>query len=98
MKLFQFLLLTILAAILCYTTLDMPPRGELDAPASRIESPVGTPVAGAYYIQHAYLDTHTPNMVCVVLADYRSVDTFGEVVVVFAGVMTCFFVLRRRRS
>ena len=90
-------MLAILASILCYTVLDMPPRGELDAPANRIENPVGTPVAGAYYIQHAYKDTHTPNMVCVVLADYRSVDTFGEVVVVFAGVMTCFFILRRRR-
>lgn len=98
MKLLQFLLLAILGSILCYTVLDMPPRGEIDAPASRMESPVGTPVAGAYYIQHAYEDTHTPNMVAVVLADYRSVDTFGEVVVVFAGVMTCFFVLRRRKS
>lgn len=96
MKAFQFILLGVLAVFLFYTVLDMPPRGDLDSPASQTVSPAGTPVAGAHYIQHAYPDTNTPNMVCVVLADYRSVDTLGEVIVVFAGVMTCFFILRRR--
>jgi len=96
LKAFQFLLLAVLAVLLFYTVLDMPPRGDLDSPGSQVVSPAGTPVAGAYYIQNAYPDTNTPNMVCVVLADYRSVDTLGEVIVVFAGVMTCFFLLRRR--
>ena len=96
MKTFQYLLLAVLAAFLIYTVMDMPPRGDVDAPASQIVSPADTPVAGAYYIQNAYEDTRTPNMVCVVLADYRSVDTLGEVGVVFAGVMACFFILRRR--
>ncbi|WP_291320970.1 hydrogen gas-evolving membrane-bound hydrogenase subunit E [Desulfonatronospira sp.] len=96
MKAFQFLLLAVLTVFLFYTVMDMPPRGDLDAPASQIVSPADSQVAGAYYIKYAYKDTHTPNMVCVVLADYRSVDTLGEVVVVFAGVMTCFFILRRR--
>ncbi len=96
LRVFQYLLLAILAGVLIYTVMDMPERGDPTAPASKIESPAETHVAGSYYIQHAYEQTKTPNMVCVVLADYRSVDTLGEVVVVFAGVMTCYFILRRR--
>ncbi len=86
------------AGILFYTVSLLPPRGDLNSPVQQVENPVGTPVAGAYYIQHAYLDTKTPNMVCVVLADYRSTDTFGELIVVFAGTIGCIFILRRRRQ
>lgn len=96
MKVFQFFLLAVLAAMLFYTVLELPPRGELDAPSNRYASLADTQVAGPYYIQNAYADAKTPNMVAVILADYRSVDTLGEVVVVFAGMMVCFFILRRR--
>ncbi len=96
MKIFQFTILGILAGLLMFTVADLPARGDLNAPAQQITNAAGTPVAGAYYIQNAYKDTKTPNMVCVVLADYRSTDTLGELIVVFAGAMSAFFVLRRR--
>ena len=87
-----------MGGLMMYTVADLPGRGDLNAPAQQIINPVGTPVAGAYYIQNAYKDAKTPNMVCVVLADYRSTDTMGELIVVFAGAIGCFFVLRRKRS
>lgn len=37
-------------------------------------------------------------MVTVILADYRSFDTLGEVIVVFAGGLCCFFILNTRRK
>ncbi len=83
------------ALLLCVVT-ELPPRGDLNAPAQRIVNPAGTPVAGAYYIQNAYKDAKTPNMVTVILADYRGFDTLGETLVVFAGGIACFFILRRR--
>lgn len=75
---------------------DLPPRGDIGAPVHQQVNSSGTDVAGAYYIEHAYKDAHTPNMVAVVLADYRAFDTLGEVIVVFAGAIACFFILRRR--
>ncbi len=78
------------------TVADLPPRGDIGAPIQQQVNPSGTDVAGAYYIEYAYRDTHTPNMVAVVLADYRAFDTLGEVIVVFAGAIGCFFILRRR--
>jgi multicomponent Na+:H+ antiporter subunit B len=50
-----------------------------------------------HYIEHAYHDAHTPNIVTVMIADYRSFDTLGETVVVFAAGMACFLLLRGNR-
>lgn len=75
---------------------DLPPRGDLQAPAQKVVNEAGTPVAGTYYIQNAYKDAKTPNMVTVILADYRGFDTMGETIVVFTGGLACFFLLRRR--
>lgn len=83
------------AALLVYAAINLPPFGSPHAPAHRPESPAGSPAAGAYYIEHAYGDAATPNMVTVILADYRSWDTLGEVVVVFAAGLACYFILRR---
>lgn len=97
MKTFQYLLLLAFLGILLAAVVDLPPRGDLTAPANQTVNLVGTPVAGAYYIMHAYADTKTPNMVTVILADYRSLDTLGEVIVVFVGGIACFFILNIRR-
>ena len=97
MRLLGLGILVLFAALLIYAGAGLPAYGDPEAPAHRIESAVGSPVAGSYHIQHAYRDAATPNMVTVVLADYRSWDTLGEVVVVFAGGLACYFVLRRRR-
>ena len=98
MKILTRIALLAFTAMLLYGVTELPPRGDPEAPASQVVSPADTPVAGAHYIQHAYEDAATPNMVTVVLADYRGWDTLGEVVVVFTAAICCLLVLRRRRT
>ena len=43
-------------------------------------------------------DAHTPNIVTVMIADYRSFDTLGEVMVVFVAGLACFLMLRGNRK
>ena len=93
MKPLQYLILLAFLGVLLAVVVDLPPRGDVNSPVHQIVNPVGTPVAGTYYIQHAYKDAKTPNMVTVILADYRGFDTLGETIVVFAGGMACFFIL-----
>lgn len=89
---------TALAVLLLYSVNLLPGRGDLAAPAQRAVSLAGTPGVGTYFIQNAYPEAATPNMVTVVLADYRSFDTLGEAFVVFTGGVACWLLLRRRRS
>ena len=45
------------------------------------------------YIEKAQEEAGAPNMVTAVLADYRSYDTLGEVVVIFTAGLACLLVL-----
>ena len=74
-----------------------PDYGDPHAPAHREVSPGGHVTPGIYYTRNALADAHTPNMVTVTLADYRSFDTFGETTVVFCGCVCVMLLLRRRR-
>jgi multicomponent Na+:H+ antiporter subunit B len=96
LKALRFVPFVVFAALLMYGAAHLPARGDVDAPVHRQVSPANTPVAGTHYIQNAYRDARAPNMVTVVLADYRSTDTLGEAIVIFVGAMVVFFVLRRR--
>ncbi len=98
MKIFNYIMLVVFAGLMIYATLHLPERGNPEAPMHQELNLVGKPVAGAYFIQNAYRDAATPNMVTVVLADYRSVDTLGEVIVVFTAGVACFLILRRRET
>ena len=98
MKVFNYILLVAFAGLMIFATLHLPERGNAEAPMHREQNLVGGTVAGAYFIQNAYKDAATPNMVTVVLADYRSVDTLGEVIVVFTAGVACFLILRRREE
>ncbi len=93
MKTLQYFLLLAFLGVLIVAVTNLPPRGDVTSPVHQHVNPAGTPVAGTYFIQHAYKDTKTPNMVTVILADYRAFDTLGEVIVVFAGGIACFFIL-----
>ncbi|MDD5719786.1 MAG: hypothetical protein RBT60_09140 [Candidatus Krumholzibacteria bacterium] len=95
MKLHQALVLLAFAAVLTMAAMQLPARGDAASPANRVFNTRGEPVAGAHYISHAEKDAATPNMVTVILADYRSFDTLGETLVVFAGGIACLFILRR---
>ncbi|GAB4243661.1 MAG: hypothetical protein Kow00129_02970 [Thermoleophilia bacterium] len=83
------LLIAVFAGLVLYAASDLPNRGDLEAPANRYLSP--------YYIENAYEDAHTNNMVTVVLADYRGYDTLGETVVIFAAGLAALLILRRER-
>lgn len=65
---------------------------------NRESSITGTEVPGNYYIQKAYHDAHTNNIVTVVLGDYRSIDTLGEQIVIFTAGMICFLLLRKHEE
>lgn len=98
MRWMNYTLLLLFAALMLYASAGLPNRADPEAPANRDESVAGTPNAASYYIQNAYRDAHTPNIVTVVLADYRGFDTLGEVVVIFAAGMICYLCFRRRRE
>lgn len=98
MKALQFLILFGFFFSMVYVVRDLPPRGDVESPLHREKSEVGSPVAGTHFIQNSFKDTGTDNIVTVVLADYRSFDTFGETVVVFAAGAACLLILRGRRK
>ncbi len=95
MKVFTYLVVASFVGLLVYASLGLPGRGEADAPLHREQSIAGTPVAGTYYIRKAYFDAATPNMVTVVLADYRGFDTLGETLVVLTAGIACLLIVGR---
>lgn len=65
--------------LLVFASADFPAWGDPESPASRYLSP--------YYIEHAYEQTHVPNLVSAILADYRNYDTMLETTVIFTAGM-----------
>ncbi|SMO37776.1 hypothetical protein SAMN06265219_101348 [Gracilimonas mengyeensis] len=84
--------------VLLFAASDLPFRGDPDNQMNQEVSMTGTEVAGNYYIQEAYHDAHTPNIVTVILGDYRSVDTLGEQIVIFTAGLITFLLLRNRKE
>ena len=84
---------TITGAALVYATLDMPNRGDPNAPVHTHVAP--------QYIEEAPRETGIPNIVTSVLASYRGYDTLGEVTVIFTagvGVLALLGIGRRRKD
>ncbi len=90
MKVIALIAALMTGALLIYGTEEMPDWGDPNSPASSHVSPK--------YIQEATEKTATPNIVTAVLADYRSYDTMGEVVVVFTAGIGCILMLRKKRK
>lgn len=88
MRVLTWIALAAFTGLLLLAGIGLPDLGDPQAPAS-------VHVA-ARYIESALSDTHTPNVVTAVLADYRSFDTFGEAVVVFTAALSCLLVLLGR--
>lgn len=84
--------------LLLFAASDLPFRGDADNQMNQQTSLTGTVVPGNYYIREAYNDAHTPNIVTVILGDYRSIDTLGEQIVIFTAGMITFLLLRNRRE
>lgn len=93
----------VLAVLLAFTGLlfygisHLPARGSEAAPPNTPQSAVGSPNAATYYVENAYADAETPNMVTVTLADYRGYDTLGETTVIFTAGVACALILRKVR-
>ncbi len=98
MKYINTFILLVFLSLLIYASTGLPDRGNIDAVVNRDLSPSGTQNASSYYIRNAYKDTHTPNMVTAVLADYRGYDTLGEETVIMTAGLICFLLLRKRRK
>lgn len=97
MKISNYALLLIFLALLIYASVGLSPRGDLNSWVNREESAANSPNAATYYIRHAYHDTHSPNMVTAILADYRGYDTLGEETVILTAGIICFLLLRREK-
>ena len=98
LKIFNYLVLIGFCALMIYAAAGLPNRGDVNAPLNQDKSIAGTPNAASYYIQKAYKDDHTPNMVTVILADYRGYDTLGEETVIFVAGLICLLILRRGKK
>ena len=84
--------------VLLFAASDLPYRGDADNQMNQEISMTGTEVPGNYYIQEAYHDAHTPNIVTVILGDYRGIDTLGEQTVIFTAGLITFLLLRNRKE
>jgi multicomponent Na+:H+ antiporter subunit B len=85
LKWFGIIIVCLFAGFLFYAEGDMPAYGDISSPASTHVSPD--------YIKDALEDTHAPDMVTAVLADYRGYDTLGETTVIFTAGLVCYMLL-----
>lgn len=98
MRYLQLLLIIGFTALLLFASMDLPYRGNADNQMNQETSITDTAVPGNYYVQEAYNDAHTPNIVTVILGDYRSIDTLGEQVVIFTAGIIGFLLLRKNKQ
>ncbi len=77
-------------ALMVYASIDLPDRGDPEAPAHLGVSQT--------YLRDSLDDTQTPNVVTSLLADYRSQDTLGETLVIVTAALAATLVLIRRRD
>ena len=89
MKWISVPIMVIFLALMLYATVGLPGHADPQAPASVHVSPT--------YIEDSVEDTHTPNIVTAVLADYRGYDTLGETVVIFTAGLACVLILMKRK-
>ena len=90
MRWLSALIMILFLTLMIYATFGLPLRGDPQAPANVHVSPT--------YIEDSMDDTHTPNIVTAVLADYRGYDTFGETVVIFTAGLACVLILMKRMN
>lgn len=90
MKRLALLAIALTGGLLLLHTAEFPDFGDATSPANTYLS--------THYLENGQADTHAPNIVTSVLADYRGYDTMFETTVVFAAGLACFFLLRRRMT
>ena len=90
MKWLNGFVLLVFLALMVYASTGLADLGDPNSPANTHVSPV--------YIEDSEADTHTPNVVTSVLADYRGYDTLGETVVIFTAGLACILILMKRKK
>jgi multisubunit Na+/H+ antiporter MnhB subunit len=98
LKIFYYIIILTFGAILIYATLEFPKRGPRSEVLGQETNIVGSELPSTYYIRNAYKDANTPNIVTVVLGDYRSIDTLGEEAVIFTAGIICYLLLMREKQ
>jgi len=98
LKFVNYTVILVFTGLLIFASLSLPPRGGSDRAADREIGLAGAPNPPAYYIENAYRDAHTDNMVTVILADYRGYDTLGEETVILTAGLVCFLLLREKKK
>ncbi len=81
-------LIVAFVALMLFASTGLPDRGDPDAPAQLGVSQT--------YLTDSLADTETPNVVTSLLADYRSLDTLGETMVIVTAALSAALVLARR--
>lgn len=87
MRFFGLLAVLITGALLLVATSDLPSWGDPQSPSN--DSGVAR-----HYITKIDEETHVPNLVTAVLADYRGYDTLFETVVIFTAGIAIMAILR----
>lgn len=82
------LLVVVFFGLMVFASTDLPDRGDPDSPSQ-------TGIATSY-LSRSMQDTQTPNVVTALLADYRSLDTLGETLVILSAALAAALVLIRR--
>ena len=81
-------LIVAFVAMMLFASTGLPDRGDPEAPAQLGVSQT--------YLADSLADTETPNVVTSLLADYRSLDTLGETMVIVTAALSAALVLARR--
>ena len=79
----------VVGGALVWGTWNLPPIGPPDTPIHMHTAP--------RYLSHTIKETHAPNVVTAVLADYRGYDTLGETTVIFTAGIGVMILLKGRR-
>lgn len=78
------------ALLIIYSTFDMPPLGDPQAPIHQY--------LGPWFLEQTPKLIEIPNVVTAVLGSYRAYDTLGEVFVVFTACIGVLFLLSARND
>ena len=77
MRIISILAALVMVGMLFFASVVFPVVGDPASPSSVHVNP--------RYIEEGYYEHGSPNLVVGVLADYRSFDTFGEVIVIYTA-------------
>lgn len=88
-RLLPIFVATVMAGVLIYGTLDLPPFGIPNTPMHTHVAPE--------YLDKSVEQTTVPNVVTSVLASYRGYDTLGETTVIFTAGIGILLLLKGRK-